>query len=87
MQLQYCPNYPPLGGRPPPRKSIFKLPVCRDPIHPPPPPKPSDMPKDTLILVFQPPKNEDEPIDVDAIEPDINTELEYEYPTTGRNYS
>ena len=37
-----------------------------------PPPKPPDTPIDTIILVCQPPKFENEPVDVAAIEPDLN---------------
>ena len=52
------------------------MPVCKAPILPSPQSKPPYMPMDTLPVPYQPPKIEDEPVDVDAIEPDLNTDFE-----------
>ena len=68
---------PSLGGWPPPRLSKYKLSVCKDPILPLPPPKPHDMPiDDTVVQAYQQPKTEDEPFNVYATEPDLNTNFE-----------
>ena len=64
---------PPLGGRPPQRQSRYKLPVCKDPILPTLPPKPPDMPIDIVTSAYQPSNIEDEAVDVEAIEPELNT--------------
>ena len=71
---------PPFGGRPPTRQCRYKLPVCKDPILPPSPPKPPDMPIDSITLAYQPPQTEDEPVDVDAIKYNLNTEFEENAP-------
>ena len=34
----------------------------------------------TITPAYQPPKIEDEPVDVDAIEPDLNTDFEENVP-------
>ena len=39
---------PMIGGRPPPIQSIYKLPLCKDPLHLPSPPKPPDRPIDAV---------------------------------------
>ena len=54
----------------------YSLHTHRDQISPPPSPKPSDMPLRPLPISNQPPGIEDEPIDVDAIDPGLNTDLE-----------
>ena len=65
----------PLGGRPTPRKSRYKLPVYKDLILPSPIPKPCDRPIDTITQANQQPKIEDEPADVDANDPELNMEF------------
>ena len=64
-----------LGGQPPPRQSRYLLPVCKDPILPLLPFKPTDKPIDTMTPAYKPPRIEDEPIDVDAIEPNLNKDF------------
>ena len=56
------------------------MPVCREPFLPPPPPKLPDVPIDSITPAYQLPKIEDEPIDVDAIQPKLNTEFEENLP-------
>ena len=69
-------SIPPLGGSLPLKQSRYKLSVCKDPILPSPPPKPSDMPVDRLAPVYKMCTIEDEPVDVDAIESYVNTDFE-----------
>ena len=52
------------------------MPVFRDHILPPHPSTPPDIPIDSITTVYQPPRIEDETIDVDAIEPDLNPDFE-----------
>ena len=66
---------PLLRGRPPPRQSRYKLPVCKNPILPLPPSKSPDRSIDTITSAYQPPKIEDGLVDVDANEPDLNTDF------------
>ena len=66
---------PSLGERTPPIQSRYMLPVCKDPILPPPTPKPPDRHTDTITPTYQPSKVADEPLDVDVIEPDLNTDF------------
>ena len=62
-------------SRLPLRPSEYKAPICREPILPPPPPKPLDMAIYSITLVYQLPRIKDEPIDIDAIGPQSNTEF------------
>ena len=44
------------------------------------------MPIDTITPAYQPPKIEDEPVDVDVIDPDLNTRFKENAPHQGGNY-
>ena len=65
---------PSSGRRPPPRQSRYKLQLCKILFfHLP-------HPMDTSTPGYQPPKIEDEPIVVEATEPDLNTDFEENVP-------
>ena len=61
-----------LRGRPAPRG---RMPVCRDPILPPPLPKTPNWPINSRASTHLPPRIEDEPIDVDSMELELNTDF------------
>ena len=52
------------------------MPVCRDPILSLLPSKPPDRPTDIITPAHEPLNIEDEPIDVDAIEPNLNMDFD-----------
>ena len=69
-----------LKPKSPPKQSRYKLPVCKDDILPPPSPKQPDRPIDMTTQTYQTPKIEDEPVDVDATEPELNVDIEENAP-------
>ena len=69
-------SIPPLRGGHPLRQYTYNLTVCKDTILLPSPPKPCDMPIHILNTMYQPSKVEYEPVDVDALKPDLNRDFE-----------
>ena len=67
---------PPLRGGSSPTQSRYELPAYKDSILPLPTPQSPDVPVGPLISIYQLPNTEKEPVDLDAIEPDWNTNFE-----------
>ena len=68
-------NHTTLTGKAPPWQSRYELPVCKDTILQPPSPKPPHMPIDRITSAYQQSKIKDKPMDIKAIEPDLNTDF------------
>ena len=66
---------PPLEGRSHLRQFRYKLPICKDHVLSSAPPKPPNIPKDTKNPPYEPAKIKDKPVEVDAIEADLNTDF------------